>query len=85
MEFNHFKIQSLTPLRHCKYLDIFHKITQFSKKNADKVHSLVKHYVSKHNFNRRCARLAGFVPIHGAYIAFFIALQWKCQNLLGEK
>ena len=26
-----------------------------------------------------------FVPIHGALIAFLIALQWKCENLLGEK
>ena len=26
-----------------------------------------------------------FVPIHGASIAFLIALQWKCENLLGEK
>ena len=26
-----------------------------------------------------------FVPIHGVSIAFLIALQWKCENLLGEK
>ena len=26
-----------------------------------------------------------FVPIHGASIAFLIVLQWKCENLLGEK
>ena len=29
--------------------------------------------------------LLSFVIIHGATIAFLIALQWKCENLLGEK
>ena len=25
------------------------------------------------------------VQIHGALITFLIAIQWKCENLLGEK